>query len=195
MENECTDCEGGGVIYRRDKYGDLLDDMSCDPCKTCNGTGVIEIEPEPTELRDNAAAVLWSGRHTNQREVEELVKELLNTIDHLTVELTHAEQNSIDDHAKFRSFEVAIRRIGRIACGEDQVADDNSGGMRVIYTLTEKALSGGITRDEDIDSLEAELKAKDKRIEVLKELICTECGSDACSTKAGCPFEQALKGE
>jgi len=125
MENECTDCEGGGVIYRRDKYGDLLDDMSCDPCKTCNGTGVIEIEPEPTELRDNAAAVLWSGRHTNQREVEELAKELLNTIDRLT----------------------------------------------------------------------AELKAKDKRIEVLKELICTECGSDACSTKAGCPFEQALKGE
>jgi hypothetical protein len=28
-----------------------------------------------------------------------------------------------------------------------------------------------------------------------KELICKECGSDACSTKAGCPFEQALKGD
>ena len=33
------------------------------------------------------------------------------------------------------------------------------------------------------------------RIEVLEELICKECGSDACSTKSGCPFEQALKGE
>ena len=40
-------------------------------------------KPEPTEFRENAEAILWAGRNTNQSVVKELVNTLLAEIDRL----------------------------------------------------------------------------------------------------------------
>jgi len=44
--SECTECEGAGVIPRRDKRGEIPDDIVYDTCKTCHGSGTIDSEED-----------------------------------------------------------------------------------------------------------------------------------------------------
>ena len=84
---------------------------------------------------------------------------------------------------------ISVREWVREACdiidrmtAENKTFREKDGWKDIVHNQTNKIIK-----------LKAELKAKDWRIEFLEELICKECGSDTCSTKAGCPFEQALK--